>query len=227
MLAVYLSPIVLVLSYFDFWNLKDFLFWLFGVGFVLIFKTNDAKNSNYFKRIILEAIKITAVFEFILNSYTFGLITELILVPITIFIVLLQVIADKEDEFQIFSNAMKVLLGILSIILLSYSIYYSITDYKNFYSVRTGFSFIFPLLLTAIFIPFLYFIALYSRYESFFVRLDFMANKRDEILKVKNHIIRIAGGNLNKLDRIIERFDKKVFYEKTNLKKYIRTISKK
>ena len=54
-----------------------------------------------------------------------------------------------------------------------------------------------------------------------------MTVKKGKVKKVKKHIRRRAHININQLNRIMERFDKKVFNDDTNLKKYVKKISKR
>jgi hypothetical protein len=54
-----------------------------------------------------------------------------------------------------------------------------------------------------------------------------MTVKKGKVKKVKKYIRRRAHININRLNRIIERFDKKVFYDDTNLKTYVKKISKR
>ena len=49
-----------------------------------------------------------------------------------------------------------------------------------------------------------------------------MTLNKDEVKDVKKLIHRTANINLNRLNRIIENFDKSVFYDDTDLKKYIK-----
>ena len=39
------------------------------------------EEERYFKNLLTDSIRVTAVIEFLVASYTFGLLTELILVP--------------------------------------------------------------------------------------------------------------------------------------------------
>lgn len=60
-LGIYLFGVFSLLKSVGFWtsaDIKDSIFWLFSVGFVLVFSLNKAKDSNYFKAIIIDTIKV-------------------------------------------------------------------------------------------------------------------------------------------------------------------------
>ena len=54
-----------------------------------------------------------------------------------------------------------------------------------------------------------------------------MTVKKDKVKETKKLILGIANINLDKLLRIKKNFEKRVFYDDTNLKEYIRVISRK
>jgi hypothetical protein len=228
-LSIYLLGIFTVLKAINLWtsaDIKDSIFWLFSVALVLVFNLNKAKDSHYFKGILLDTIKTIALLEFIINFYNFGLVTELLLLPFLTFVITLQAYPDLDSKN---SQVSKLLIGFTSIfglVLLIYSIYQLTNGYSNFFKLGTLHSFLLPIILTVLFVPYLYFLSLYSIYESYFVTLDFMTVKKGKVKKAKKHIIRRANINLSRLNRIIEKFDKQVFYDDTNLKKYIKKISK-
>ncbi|QTY27935.1 hypothetical protein [Flavobacterium sp. CS20] len=229
-LGLYLFGVFALLKSLGFWtsaDIKDSIFWLFSVGFVLGFSLNKAKDSNYFKSIIIDTIKVIAILEFVINFYNFSLLTELILLPILIFIVMLQAVAELDSKNAKVAKLLTNLMTIFGFALLIYSIYKMANGYSDFFKLGTLHSFILPILLTILFLPFLYCLSLYSIYESYFIRLDFMTVKKEKVKKVKRYIRQRANLNINRLNRIMERFDKRVFYDETNLKEYVKLISKK
>ncbi|MBB6681448.1 hypothetical protein H4O20_08335 [Aequorivita sp. 609] len=229
-LGIYLFGIFSLLKAIGLWtsaDIKDSIFWLFSVAFVLVFSLNKAKDSKYFKEILIDTIKVIAILEFVINFYNFSLVTELILLPILIFIVMLQAVAGLDSKNAQVAKLLTNLMAIFGFGLLIYSIYQMANGYSDFFKLGTLHSFVLPIAITILFLPYLYFLSLYSIYESYFIRLDFMTVKKGKVKKVKKHIRRRAHININRLNRIMERFDKKVFYDDTNLKKYVKKISKR
>ncbi|GAA0879286.1 hypothetical protein GCM10009119_22540 [Algoriphagus jejuensis] len=229
-LGVYLYGIFSLLKLLNFWtsaDIKDSIFWLFSVAFVLVFSVNKAKDSNYFKAIIIDTMKMIVVLEFVINFFTFGLVSELILLPLLIFIVLLQAVAELDLKNAQVARLLTNLTAIFGFGLLFFSIYKMAIGYSDFFKLGTLHSFILPILLTVLLLPYLYCLSLYSIYESYFIRLDFMTVRKEKVKAVKWCIRKRAHLNINRLNRIIERFDKRVFYDETNLKEYVKLISKR
>lgn len=208
-------------------DIKDSIFWLFSVALVLIFSLNKAKDSNYFKTIVIDTIKVIAILEFVINFYNFSLVMELILQPFLILILMLQAITELDSKNGQATKLLTNLIAIFGFGLLIYSIYKMANGYSDFFKLGTLHSFILSILLTILYLPYLYCLSLYNLYESYFIRLDFMTVKKEKVKKVKKFIRLRAHLNINRLNRIMERIDKKVFYENTDLKDYIKLISKK
>ncbi|MFW5872306.1 MAG: hypothetical protein ACOCUT_04290 [bacterium] len=230
LIGAYLFGLILLLKNLEVWqtsNLKDVLLWLFSVGLILVFKINDAKSNAYFKGIFLSAIKWTIVLEFIVNLYSFSLFTEIIILPILAFLAMTQAVAELDEKHKVVSKFLQNILAIAGLFIFSYSLYKTIVNFDNVFTFQILVSFLLPSTLTILFIPFVYFLALYSTYESYFIHLDFLTFQKDKVKETKKLILRIAYFNLDKLLRIKKNFEKRVFYDDTDLKSYIHHISKK
>ena len=230
LIGAYLYGIILLLQNLEIWqssNLKDVLFWLFSVGLILVFKINEAKSNAYFKGIFLSAIKWTIVLEFIVNLYSFSLLTEIIILPVLVFLAMTQAVAEMDEKHKMVSKFLQNVIAIAGLTIFSYSLYKTIVNFDDVLTFQNLVSFLLPSTITILFIPFVYFLALYSTYESYFIHLDFMTIKKDKVKEVKKLILRIANINLDKLLRIKKNFEKRVFYDDTVLKDYVQEISKK
>lgn len=230
LIGAYLYGIILLLKNLEVWqtsNLKDVLFWLFSVGLVLVFKINDAKSNAYFKGIFLSAIKWTILLEFIVNLYSFSLFKEIIILPILVFLVMTQAVVEMVEKHKVVSTFLQNVIAIAGLTIFSYSLYKTFVSFDDVLTFQNLVSFLLPSTITVLFIPFVYFLALYSTYESYFIHLDFMTVKKDKVKETKKLILRIANINLDKLLRIKRNFEKRVFYDDTVLKDYVQEISKK
>lgn len=200
---------------------------LFSVGLISVFKINDAESKSYFKGIFLSAIKWTIVIEFVVNLYSFSLYTEIVILPVLSFFVMTQAVAEMDEKNKVVSNFLQNVIAIAGLSIFSYSLYKTIINFDTVLTFQNLVSFLLPSTITILFIPFVYFLALYSTYESYFIYLDFMTVKKDKVKETKKFILRIANINLDKLLSIKKNLDKRVFYDDTNLKDYIRIISRK
>lgn len=230
LIGAYLFGIILLLKNLEVWqtsNLKDVLFWLFTVGLILVFKINDAKSNAYFKGIFLSAIKWTIILEFVVNLYSFSLFTEIVILPVLVFLAMTQAVAEMDDKHKVVSKFLQNVISIAGLSIFCYSLYKTVINFEAVLTFQNLVSFLLPSTITILFIPFVYFLALYSTYESYFIHLDFMTVKKDKVKETKKLILEIANINLDKLLRIKKNFEKRVFYDDTNLKEYIRVISRK
>lgn len=230
LIGAYLFGIILLFRNLEVWqnsNLKDVLFWLFSVGLILVFKINDAKSNAYFKGIFLSATKWTIVLEFVVNLYSFSLFTEIIILPVLVFLAMTQAVAEMDEKHKVVSKFFQYVIAIAGLSIFTYSFYKTIVNFDDVLTFQNLVSSLLPSTITILFIPFLYFLALYSTYESYFIHLDFMTIKNDKVKVVKKLILRIANINLDKLLRIKKNFEKRVFYDDTDLNFYIHSISKK
>lgn len=230
LIGAYLYGIILLLKNLEVWqisNLKDVLFWLFSVGLILVFKINEAKSNAYFKGIFLSAIKWTIVLEFIVNLYSFSLLTEIIILPVLVFLAMKQAFAEMDEKHKMVSKFLQNVIAVAGLLIFSFSLYKTLINFDAVLTFQNLVVFLLPSTITVLFIPFVYFLALYSTYESYFIHLDFMTVKKDKVKEVKKLILRIANINLDKLLRIKKNFEKRVFYDDTVLKDYVQEISKK
>ena len=214
----------------NFWDLsylKDTILWLFTVAFVLVFSLNNVKDTKYLKIIFFDSIKWVVVLEFLINVYSFSFIVELIMFPILLFFTVIQAFSETDEKFVQVKKMVTNILGLISIFFIVYAIYKTVIDYNSILTFKLLKTFLLPIVLTIIFIPFLYILALYSAYETYFIRLECMTNENEKVKKVKKQIRVRANINLNRLRRIINNFNQSVFYDDTEIKGYIREISKK
>jgi len=230
LIGAYLFGIIILFKNIDIWqksNLKEVIFWLFTVGLILVFKINDANSNAYFKSIFLSAIKWTIVLEFVVNLFCFSLFTEIIVLPVLVFLILTQTFAEMYEKHKVVSTFLQNVIAIVGLSIFSYSLYKTIVNFEDVLTFQNLVSFLLPSAITILFIPFVYFLALYSTYESYFIHLEIMTINKIEVKEVKKLVLKTANFNLEKLLRIKKNFEKRVLYENIDLKEYIHSISKK
>jgi hypothetical protein len=191
-----------------FWNLsllKDSIIWVVFTGTLTCFNAVTAKqDEKIFKKAIKENISIVIVLEFILNLYTFPLIIELILLPALTLIILSEELSKTNSKYKSVENLMNRLQILLSFIVLFWVSYKTVTDFKNFWTVNTLKSFLLPIILSSIFLPFIYFLVLYSRYEILFLGLSLGEVKTRELkIYAKKKIFKKCFLSLKKVNNAI------------------------
>ena len=83
LLLIYGALITYGITKLSFWNwiyLKDILLWIVFVGVPVCFNaTKKNLEDHYFRNMVIDNLKWTAILEFIMGSFTFSLVGELIL----------------------------------------------------------------------------------------------------------------------------------------------------
>ncbi len=195
-------------GFWDFSLLKDTVFWTFGFAIVLVFKANKTKRISDFKEIMKDAVKWTVIIEFLVAFYTFSLITELIILPLLVFFGMLQAYSDTDKKYAQVSKILKGTLSTIGIGVLGFVVYKTLYNGGELISIGNLKSLVLPIILTTLFIPFVYLLSLFMIYENLFKRLRFFINDSAIRKKVKRQVLRIANLNLDKLSNISENIIK-------------------
>jgi len=214
---IYAALLALTFYKAGFWNLgllKDTLVWGLGTAAIMLFRSVGAKNWSYFKDVIKDTLKWTIILEFVSDFYTFSLPTELILVPVLVFIGMLIAYADAfKDKFtgdqQRVGPLLKNLLSIIGFVLFGFVTYKTITKTNDLLTTENLKSFLLPVFFTLLFLPFVYAVALVSAYENLWIRLDFLTSHNHYLTrKLKWSIFKVANLSLTKLSNISENISK-------------------
>jgi hypothetical protein len=160
------------------WMLKDTLFWFFGAAVVMFFNTDKARtDEHYFRNVVVENLKFAVVLDFILNLYVFNLVIELLLLPVLALLAMLTVVAGTDEKYAQLKKLLQWLAGLIGLGFLLYALASIVSDFRAFTTVRNLQDFALPIGLTVAFLPFTYALGLYSAYELLFVRMYFLLGK--------------------------------------------------
>ena len=211
-MIVYVSSIILIFSKIDLWDnslLKDTVFWFMGTAFVLLLNiTQINDDEKYFRKLIVDNLKLLVLFQFIVNLYTFSLLIEIIFLPVLFFIAGVRVVAESKDEFKVISDYIFSGLGFF---LLFYSLSNILDNPQDFNTFNNFRVFTLPILLTFAYVPFLYFVGLGMTYEVIDTHINIHL-KRDQKLArfLKRKLIISCNINFWKLNRFYVKNTKKI-----------------
>ena len=182
LVLVYLTTVVFFLNDLGLWEshqLKNTIVWFATVGVFSLFQITKIKEDRkFFKRSILDNLKLIAVIQFFVGIYTFNLITELILLPVLFFITALTVFSERDKEHAKVHSLLNGILSFFGFLLIANFVYSLFTNFGEVAKEKTTYDFFIPVILTIFYIPFLFFMLLYSVYEVTFVRIKyFIKNK--------------------------------------------------
>ena len=194
--------IVFILSYIGFWDvslLKDTVLWVLFSGTVLFMNINKVENVDYFSKLIKDNIKIIAIWEFLFNLYTLSLVGELILVPIVFLFTVMEFFAEysskQEESLKKVVALYRNILGLIGLGMIDYAVYRTVTEYELLLSVSNIKSFLLPILLVILTLPYFYALALYMNYESFITVVRHLHRKEES--KISKGLIKATFKHAN------------------------------
>ncbi|MBK7567977.1 MAG: hypothetical protein IPI31_09140 [Bacteroidetes bacterium] len=206
--------------------LKDTIFWFISVALLLFFTINNAKNTGFFKKAFIETFKLTIVIEYIVNLYTFNLIVELMLFPILLIMFIIPVVTESNPNQKQLGEKIKSLSSFFGLIIFIIIIIKSVIEFNVLASINNIYSFLLPLIMTMLILPFLYFLALFINYEELWTRIKILYKYQDLYLKMKTPLFCVALFDINKLQRISKNLNKQEAYNANSIREYFRKISK-
>lgn len=171
--------VVWLLAYLNLWDLsvlKETIYWVIGTGLIMFGKFNGVKDlKSLYKQTAKETLALVIVLEFIIWLYVFPLWAELLFVPFVTFIVLLTTAAKytKTDGIKLTRkvlNGTQVFIGLVVILLAFIGFARRPEVLFTFQNLEL---FLLPIILSSTYVPSVYFIALYSKYELVFNRINY------------------------------------------------------
>lgn len=185
LITTYLVLIVSILYQMQIWDfsqLKNTFFWyiVFAIGTMFSLHTIKENSNDFFIDTIQSSISLSVFLQFITNLHTFNFFIELILiVPIISILTIFSTIARQNSEQLRVKRLCDFLLAVIFIIFFIYFLIQIFRDLSNFANYQIIQDFITPIILTILYLPFLWFFLLYIKYEEIFVRLPiFLENKK-------------------------------------------------
>lgn len=197
-----IAYVLFVLGLWDQSNLKFTIYWTLGGGFVLFLNVTKAlEDDNFFRMVVFNNLKLIVLLEFLVNLYVFDLWVEFITVPIISILVATNAFAETKSEYKPAHKLLSTILTMYGAIVLFYSIRLVIGESDVVTSVGTLKDFLLPILFTFGFIPFLYVLALYAKYELVFTRLHIFNDENAPIRFAKLKILQTFHFNLLRLNK--------------------------
>lgn len=199
----HLCLVIYFLYAIGFWSialLKDTIFWVLFIELPLFVKTIEkAKDNHFFTKLIKDNLAIAAIIEFVINFWTFSLITEIIIVPVTVFVGLLYVVAVRKPQCLKVKRLLDWIYGIFGFVIIINSCKHLYEYPIDFFNLSTLQAFLFPVLLLLLNLPVVYGLALYNIYEQVFLRVK---GDKNESIKMKWSILKFSGIYLSKITAI-------------------------
>lgn len=194
LITLYISLCVYLLSLIGLWTTeltKDTILWLFFVGFMTLGKVNKIKDDkDYFKDAFKKNFRLSLVSEFLVNFYTFSLAVELVIVPMLVLVSVMIAFSEKDPKHKPAHKFLSNLLVVFGFIILFYIIIQFSGDPWGFLNLQNLRGLLLPLILSILFLPFVYGLSLYMFYETQLVLLKLRLSPELFIYAKKQALIR-------------------------------------
>lgn len=201
LMLVYVSLVLLSLYNYDVWQNKDIIKTIYisiPIAFTLMLDYKKVLSKNFLKNELFKIFSLILILEFIGNMYVFPLWLELIIPPVAI--IFITILIRKNIDIK--DDMVQTSLAIVGTLLLSYIGYKLATDFKNFATQEILYDFLFPVIFTAMFLPFAYILSLFLLYETLFkYRIDFFISNSQLAKHTKYKILCAFHCRLYKLKK--------------------------
>jgi len=175
LVVLYVTGCVVLLKAVGIWewpNLKTTLLWGLTFAFVTIMDVKKLeKGPKALGSLTKDTLSATVIIVFIAEFYTFPLWGELLLVPALVMLGGMLALAPYRPEHAIVIKPLQFVQTMAGLGILSFSAYHIIQDLRGFATVGTAREFAVPILLSLMFLPFLFGLSIYMGYENAGLRL--------------------------------------------------------
>lgn len=221
-MGLYVVIIVYILHAFGLWDisqLKPTIIWAFSIALISALRAHKINDDpDYFKRAVRDNINLVIILEFILGVYTFPLLGELVLVPITTFLGAVKVFAEGKEEHRPVAKLLDGLFFLFGVVVLGYAAYKLWVGFSEFATMQTFRDFYTPPLLSISFLPFLFVLSVFLAYERAFANLKRNTGDTSVYRFARAHAIRTFRCRA----RHLERWAHTTFLNRLNSEQQIR-----
>jgi hypothetical protein len=201
LLASFLPTVALlgILAHFNLWELsvlKETIYWFIGTGLVMFGASTKVVNAKaLFKQTAKDTLKLVIFLEFFIGFYVFPIWVELLMVPFITFIIMLATVAgyQKGAEYDLTKKFLSQVTAAIGLAIMFFGAMAFIHNPKPLFSYQNLELFLLPIILSCAYAPFVYLLALYSKYELVFLRVDMFLEHIDDRRALKLACIKRCG----------------------------------
>lgn len=201
---LYIGIITLMFSRFPIWKnlyLKDIILWTLFSGLTICMNAVAGEaDEKYISKVLKDNIRFTVVTEFLLSTFTFSLWVELIIIPITTAIVLLDTVAEHNDDALAAHKLLQNVIAFIGLCVILQTVRVGILEYRVLNVINTLVSFFIPIVYLLLVTPLEYAFELYSKYEILFIQMHFK-EPSDKMVQRKRHlkVIKVCGLSVKRI----------------------------
>ena len=227
----YVIGLISLLKRLDLWNMemmKDTVYWFFGTAFVLIMNSGKINQVQYFKGVIKSSIKVGIIVELLLHLYTFSFPVELLFTPFLLLLVSLQAFIEvkKDKEMDKAAWLIKGILRLTGSILFLVIVKRIADNFGTLWNIENLKSLVLAPLLTILYLPVVFLIALYTHYETLFMEVDWLKKNPQERRKIKMTLLKTAKLNLNRISYLDKNIYRLYEYDTDTIENLLKRLFK-
>ena len=195
-ILLYVLTITMVFCYLPIWEniyIKDIIIWFLFSGLIYCMNAVSSEaDERYIQKVLKDNLKLTMILEFFMSTFTFNIWIELAIIPIITIITVMNVIAERKEEYKNVHKLLDSVLAIAGFWIFYETIKIGINEYRQLNIINTLVSFIIPIAYLILIIPLEYALELYSKYELLFLRMTFKEEK-DKKTKIRHRVAVICS----------------------------------
>jgi hypothetical protein len=210
-MLMYAVLLVFALTKLPIWKMiyiKDIVLWVLFAGVPSCFKAIERQiDEHYFINMIFDNLKYIALVEFFINSFTFHIIVELIMLPAIVFLFMLDTVAGTKVEFLSVKKAITCIIAFLGLAIFWFTFKEAWISYHNLRIIDLLVSFFIPFIFSFFYMPIAYMFAICAKYEILFLRMGFKEPK-DKALQVTHRkaVLKACGLSYKKICRFEKEY---------------------
>jgi hypothetical protein len=173
--GLYMGVVVWTASRVDLWNrglLKDTIIWCGVAGFALLLKTNEVRDLGFFRQAAVQTLGLSAFVEIFLNTVSFHLVFELLLIAISTLVACLHVVATHQEEHETLKRPLEVVLSLIGLGLIIATVWKLSIEWSSVDHGQLWLSAVLALWLPLAALPYIYALSLVMGYELAFMRMN-------------------------------------------------------
>ena len=181
--------------------LKDIVVWTLFSGLTICMNAVSGEaDEKYIFKVLKDNIRFTMVTELLLSTFTFSFWVELIIIPITTVIVLLDTVAEHKSDALAAHKLFQNVIAFIGLCVILQTVRVGIREYRELNVINTLVSFFIPIVYLLLTTPLEYAFELYSKYEMLFIRMHFK-EPNDKRVQRKRHlkVIKVCGLSVKRI----------------------------
>ena len=199
----YIGIITFLFSRLPIWEniyLKDVVWTLFSGLTICMNAVSGEADEKYIFKVLKDNIRFTMVTELLLSTFTFSFWVELIIIPITTVIVLLDTVAEHKSDALAAHKLFQNVIAFIGLCVILQTVRVGIREYRELNVINTLVSFFIPIVYLLLTTPLEYAFELYSKYEMLFIRMHFK-EPSDKRVQRKRHlkVIKVCGLSVKRI----------------------------